>query len=119
MAEFSMTKVKKPMENSVLAEMVADIAVNGQGQIMVLHQKPFTFAIRHIEYDTDSGDILFIGQDGETQNFGMAAPANTRQRLAIVREAALLLIDREQEKIADFKKVPVITAGEKNTKTIH
>lgn len=111
MTDFNLTKVKKPREHSLLSEMAADIAVNGKGQIMVLHHRPFAFAVDHVSYDPASGDIVFVGSDGTTQDFGMAAPIDARPRLEEAREAALVLIDPAQEKIADFKQVPVVMAG--------
>ncbi|MBI4031857.1 MAG: hypothetical protein HY370_09275 [Proteobacteria bacterium] len=119
MTESRMTKAQNPFEDSVLTEMAADIAVNGKGQIMVMHQKPFAFPVRNIEYHAGSGHIVFVGDSGEEQDFGMTAPENIRGKLEKVREAALCLIDREEEKIAGFKLVPFTVRGTNAGKTVH
>lgn len=119
MTEFNLTKVKIPLEHSVLSEMAADIAVNGKGQLMVMHHQPFSFTVAHVEYDPASGNIHFIGEDGTAQNFGMAAPPAARERLALVKEAALVLVDPVEEKVAGFKQVPVVTADQTAAKTVH
>lgn len=120
MTDFSLTKAKKPREHSLLSEMPADIAVNNKGQIMVLHHRPFAFTVDHVSYDPASGDITFVGADGTTQDFGMAAPLGARPHLEDAQEAALVLIDPKQEKIANFRHVPVVLADHDSTNgTIH
>ena len=97
--------VKNFPADSLMAEMSINIGINGEGRLLVLHEKNFQSPVIQLEYQRDNGHLGFMMEDGTVRDFGMPVPPSIQNSLAKAEQAHLLLV--ENEKIAGYHQVPV------------
>ncbi|GEM_PF-3354103 len=110
MISFNFLKKNKRPESSVMAAMAIDIAVNDKAQIWVLHDRNFhdVFGehIAHLEYHPQTGDLMFVSENGMSRPLGMPVPERTRPEIEKAAQAHFFLI-RDKKAIADCEIKPV------------
>lgn len=95
--------------HSICAEMVIDIfADRRNGEITILHDRPFSSAIKTLVFDPVSSRLSFVMGDGAERDFGVAIAAGLSGLLATAREAAFFEVDRATNaRVGDGFIVPV------------
>lgn len=53
------------------AQMKIEVAVNAEGHVLVLHEKPFPDYLEWIEFDAQTGLMTFITAGGKLQELGL------------------------------------------------
>lgn len=53
-------------------QMKIEVAVNAEGKVLVLHEKPFPDYLEWIEFDAKTGLMTFITAGGKLQELGLA-----------------------------------------------
>jgi hypothetical protein len=108
MGLLNFVKAKTVLNNSILAEMNVDVAVNDASQVWVLHDRPFASQPDHLEFDSESGDLYFAGKDGTLIHLGMPVPAKSRAHMAKASEAHLFLVSLEPRQIKEHSVISIL-----------
>ena len=92
---------KKDKNSYVIAEDAAilppmasfcecELAVNEDGQAMVIHTKPLPEGIHWVEYDMDLSLLTFVSWSGSTMELGMKVHAPFRKYLKMAKEVMMV-----------------------------
>lgn len=107
MTALGIFKASSLPEDSLLATMAVDVAVNEKSGVWVLHDRPFESDIRYIEYRAASAELIFHGNNGRTWPLGMKVPARTQRKMQNAARADLYYIP-DGKRIEGYKRVPLI-----------
>lgn len=91
---------------SAAAKMKIDVAVNPDGQVLVLHEQPFPDYLEWIEFDFDTGELTFITPGGKLHDLGMIIHAPMNKYVAAAKEVCTICIRNEE--IRDMGLVPLV-----------
>ncbi len=69
-----------------------EFVINKLGQALLLHKGPVLHDYLWIQYDSYTGTVQLIGEQGEIQELGMVVPEKVRTLLDKTREVSLLEI---------------------------
>lgn len=91
---------------SAAAKMKIDVAVNPDGQVLVLHEQPFPDYLEWIEFDFDTGELTFITPGGKLHDLGMIIHPPMNKYVAAAKEVCTICIRNEE--IRDMGLVPLV-----------
>ncbi len=95
---------------SAAAQMKIDVAVNAEGGVLVLHDKPFPDYLEWIEFDAETGEMTFITAEGKLQDLGMLIHAPMSKHVARARQVCTVCI-RDGD-VRDLGIVPLLVRSE-------
>lgn len=91
---------------SAASQMKIDVAVNAEGNVLVLHDQPFPDYLEWIEFDVDTGVLTFITAEGKLQDLGMIIHAPMNKHLTRAKNVCTVCI-RDGE-VRDLGIVPLL-----------
>lgn len=95
-------------EDSICREMVVDIFVDTRsGEVSILHERPFSVAVRSLSFDKARRRLFFLMADGRTRDFGVEIKRDLVDALAGAQNVALFEVDRQVTNLKNQAIVPL------------
>ncbi|PJB70643.1 MAG: hypothetical protein CO093_07280 [Alphaproteobacteria bacterium CG_4_9_14_3_um_filter_47_13] len=94
-----------PLWPSAASTMKIDVAVNEDGMVWVIHDKPFPDYLEWIEFDKELGMMSFVTALGKIQGLGMKIHPPMDEYLVETKQVCVIMIRDEQ--IRDMALVPL------------
>lgn len=91
---------------SAASKMKIDVAVNAEGQVVVLHDQHFPDYLEWIEFDVTTGEMSFITAGGKIQDLGMIIHAPMNKFLAKALEVCTICV--RGDNVRDMGFLPLI-----------
>lgn len=85
-----MDRLDNPLLSHATSDMLMDIVTNDEGDVYVLHDRPFPEAIGWLEFDEETARLDFISEEGRIRFFGMTVPPAVKGQI-MKSELALML----------------------------
>jgi len=95
-----------PVLPSLCSTMNADIVVNQNADVWLVHDRPFLVGLIWAEYDVDSASLYLVGKDGMMIDYGMKIFPETRK---LMRKARQLITMRMTDgRLDDSYTLPLL-----------
>lgn len=98
-----------PLWHDAAATMNIDVAVNDDGQVWVIHDKPFPSYLEWIEFDTDTRMMSFVTAQGKIQDLGMEIHAPMDEYLCEAKKVCVVMV--RNNAVRDMGFVPLTVQG--------
>jgi hypothetical protein len=95
-----------PVWTPATPAMKVDVAINKDGMVWVLHDKPFPDYLEWIEFDFDTKIMTFITAGGRLQDLGIPIHPPMDENLARARSVFVMYLHEGQ--VRDMGKLPLI-----------
>lgn len=92
-----MDRLDNPLLSHATQDMLMDIVTNDDGDVYVLHDRPFPENIGWIEFDEETARLDFISAEGRIRFFGMTVPPEVKTQIMKSELALMLEVGTEGE----------------------
>jgi hypothetical protein len=96
-----------PVWTDATASMKVDVAINKDGLVWILHDRPFPDIVEWVEFDIDSKIMTFITYGGKLQNLGISIHPPMDEKIARARSVFVMQVQNGE--IRDMGRLPLIT----------
>lgn len=91
---------------SAASKMKIDVAVNGEGKVVILHEQAFPAYLEWVEFDAATGEMTFVTAGGKVQDLGMIIHAPMNKHVARALEVCTVCVRNDE--IRDMGMLPLI-----------
>lgn len=100
-----------PLWHDAVSGMTVDIAMNKDGMVWVLHDRPFPDLVEWAEFDRHGHILTFITRGGKLQNLGI--PIHPPMHDALVKAKGVYIMLVQDGEIRDMGLLPLVTRKDK------
>ncbi len=97
---------ESPVLPSLCTTMQADLVVSPEGNVWIVHDRPFPLGLIWAEYDVDTAALYLVARDGRIIDFGMKIFPETRKYLRKARQ--LVTMRMTNGKLDDSYTLPLL-----------
>lgn len=99
-----------PVYPPLMSMMKADLVLNPESDVWLIHERPLPEVMKWIEYDIELETLILVGLSGKIQSFGMKVPPAMKKYLR--KGQQIHLIRFAGEVIQDMSIVPLVVRAE-------
>jgi hypothetical protein len=99
-----------PVYPSLMSMMKADLVLNPESDIWLIHDQPLPEVVKWIEYDIELETLILVSVSGKIQGFGQKIPPAMKKYMGKGRMIHLIYFDMDL--IQDMSIVPLIVREE-------
>ncbi len=99
-----------PVYPPLMSMMKADLVINPESDVWLIHDRPLPEVMKWIEYDIEMESLILVSLSGKIQSFGMKVPPAMKKYLR--KGQHIYVIRQDEHGIQDMSIVPLVVRAE-------